>query len=197
MVERAFHFARDHGTRAQASKVMSTLRKWSSPVRHAVLKQVEREELEPTTTLPLPEHIPQAPFKAAHVVGPSVSHPALACMLLAFVEPGSCSFCLHSCMHTVYAQCPMCVHCACLLLLMQSGVCTPVQCNMCARCSLTCPWRCYPGNCPAEEHSEAGLRQGYRSAPQLANLQSWHLAGALCRAGCHEVAEDSWSVAPH
>lgn len=119
VVEKAFHFARDDETRSQASKVMSTLRKWSSPVRHEVLKQFEREELEPTTTLPVPEHIPQALFKAVHVVGPSVSCLVLVCMLLAMIESSACTFCLHSCMHTFYGQHPMCVHCACLSSRMQ------------------------------------------------------------------------------
>eukprot|EP00972_Heterocapsa_arctica_P075313 11110555-Heterocapsa_arctica.AAC.1 len=43
---------------------MSRLRRWSVPVRHCVLSEFQREEVEPTTTLPVPGSVPDKLFKA-------------------------------------------------------------------------------------------------------------------------------------
>ncbi len=63
IIEKAFHHARDEETRGQSSKTMSRLRRWSVPVRHCVLSEFQRAEVEPTTTLPVPGSVPEKLFK--------------------------------------------------------------------------------------------------------------------------------------
>ena len=64
IIEKAFHHARDEETRGQSSKQMAMLRRWSVPVRHGVLAEFGREEVQPTATLPVPESPPRKLFKA-------------------------------------------------------------------------------------------------------------------------------------
>ena len=64
IIEKAFHHARDEETRCQSSKQMAMLRRWSVPVRHEVLAEFGREEVQPTTTLPVPASVPKKLFKA-------------------------------------------------------------------------------------------------------------------------------------
>ena len=64
IIEKAFHFARDEETSDQASKQMANVRRWAAPVRHSVLSQFGREEVQAATSLPVPALVPKQLFKA-------------------------------------------------------------------------------------------------------------------------------------